>query len=69
MERHLQAFSDEPQFANTAYTADAKVGRYDMQLPWSDELNEELEKRFGSDKRRFLPCLWFKVDGMSKSML
>lgn len=61
-------FSDEPQFANTFYTDKALVGRYDMQLPWSGELNVALEERFGPDLHRYLPCLWFTAGEHSKEM-
>jgi len=61
-------FSDEPQFANTFYTAQALVGRYDMQLPWSSELGAALAERFGPDYRRYLPCLWFNAGEHSKEM-
>lgn len=41
-------FSDEPELGNTKeITFEAKVGRPGMPLPWSDELAEMLQERFG----------------------
>lgn len=58
-------FSDEPQFGNIAgFDKDAIVGKKQMPLPWSDELEEMLKQKYGSRLYRILPYLWNSSDEM-----
>jgi len=53
-------FSDEPEFGNEpGYPFDAVLGRRDVRLPWSRQLEERLRARYGSDFRKNLPALWY----------
>lgn len=55
-------FSDEPEIGNEGgYDFHETPGRKDRKLPWSDELREELEKKWGADFARLLPALWFEM--------
>lgn len=56
-------FSDEPQFGNvTAFNSfDTQIGRYPMQLPWSSELQENLEAKYGKELRKRLPFLFVET--------
>ena len=52
-------FSDEPQFGNISEQSfDTKLGKKKMPLPWSDEAEEMLEKRYGEKYRALLPFLF-----------
>lgn len=52
-------FSDEPQFGNIAgFDKDAIVGKKQMPLPWSDELEEMLTEKYGDRLSKLLPYLW-----------
>jgi hypothetical protein len=53
-------FSDEPRFGN-ASTYDAALGKYPMVLPYSDRLLGDLQRAWGGDFVRFLPCLWYEA--------
>lgn len=46
-------FTDEPQFARG-------------QLPWSFEMEETFEKRYGYDVKKVLPGLFLQIEGCSK---
>jgi hypothetical protein len=55
-------FSDEPGFYNDRempYDYNARLGKRELALPWSETLLSELTAAFGSDYRRLLPLLWF----------
>lgn len=56
-------FSDEPQFGNViAYNSfDTQIGRYQMQLPWSMELQNNLEAKHGKELRKMLPFLFVET--------
>ncbi len=53
-------FSDEPEIGNGhLYAQDSMMGQgYDMDYPWSGEVEAELKKRLGADYVKFLPLLW-----------
>ena len=52
-------FSDEPQFGNTSEMGfDMNVGRRKMPLPWSDELQEMMEEKYGNAFLSYLPYLF-----------
>lgn len=58
-------FSDEPELGNTKEVSyDAKLGKKGMPLPWSEELEEMLKKRCGTDYKAFLPFLFEETDRM-----
>ncbi len=51
-------FSDEPELGNgVMYGQNNAIGD-DQDLPWSEEVEKELEKRLGNDWKRMLPLLW-----------
>ncbi|AIQ18513.1 glycoside hydrolase [Paenibacillus sp. FSL H7-0357] len=52
-------FSDEPRFGNVKGPL-ASIGRFDMVLPWRDDLPEMLSSYFTGEKEviRHLPLLW-----------
>ncbi|WP_099466872.1 glycosyl hydrolase [Konateibacter massiliensis] len=51
-------FSDEPELGNDhLYAMGNKIGS-DMDLPWGEELEAELEKRLGKEWKLFIPLLW-----------
>ena len=53
-------FSDEPELGNDhLYEIGKKIEEMD-DLPWSDELEEVLKRRWGENFPRFLPLLWEK---------
>ena len=53
-------FSDEPQIGNISEIAfDAKLGRKRMPLPWSHEMQEAFEEKYGREYKRVLPYLYF----------
>ncbi len=55
-------FSDEPEFGNTpGYDFQEKLGKKNVKLPWSEELEEALRKRWGEDFASKLPALWFSM--------
>ncbi len=59
----LGFFSDEPEIGNVSgYSgSDSAIGNQNMPLPWSEEMPEEMKKRFGADYRRLIPALWMNV--------
>ncbi len=63
----LGFFSDEPQLGNIGgFDPDNWIGKK-IQLPWSDEVETELQTRLGADYSRLLATLWFpdKAGGAS----
>ncbi|MDU8671295.1 glycosyl hydrolase [Paenibacillus polymyxa] len=56
-------FSDEPRFGNVK-GPNASIGRFDMVLPWREDLVEILQKNISEDVVKYLPLLW--VNGKSK---
>ncbi|MGI6107012.1 MAG: hypothetical protein ACOX8B_03670 [Lachnospiraceae bacterium] len=55
-------FSDEPELGNEpGYPFDAVLGKRDVRLPWSWQLRERLQERFGPDFRKNLPALWYEA--------
>lgn len=60
-------FSDEPQFGNiTEVCYDAALGKKKMPLPWSDELEGMLKKRYGDSYTRYLPFLFQETEEREK---
>ena len=60
-------FSDEPQFGNIREICyDAKLGKWKMPLPWTDELAEMLKERSGDAWPVMLPFLFMKNAGCLK---
>lgn len=56
-------FSDEPQFGNIKEVCfDAKLGKPKMPLPWSDELQQMMEEKYGSKYVKFLPYLFEETE-------
>ncbi len=52
-------FSDEPQFGNISEMCyDTRLGKKRMPLPWSDELQEMLEEKYGKKYAELLPFLF-----------
>jgi hypothetical protein len=52
-------FSDEPGFYNDKESSlEANIGKKNMVLPWSPELEEILKAEFGSAFVQYLPLLW-----------
>lgn len=52
-------FYDEPCFGNTpGIDPNARIGRPDLSLPWSDEVEALLRDRLGADWTQWLPALW-----------
>lgn len=52
-------FSDEPGFGNTAgFAKDERIGVKQMPLPWSDQVEAQLENIYGDQWRMMLPYLW-----------
>ena len=62
----LGFFSDEPGFMNEKGTnADSLIGKKDMKLPWSDELETRLQAAFQQDYRKQLAALWLDLPNAS----
>lgn len=62
-------FSDEPQFGNIKDVCfDTKLGKKKMPLPWSDELEEILLKKYGVFYYRFLPYLFIENESGTASV-
>lgn len=57
-------FSDEPRFGNVK-GPEASIGRFEMVLPWREDMLEILGNHISEDVIRFLPLLW--SDGKSKA--
>lgn len=52
-------FSDETQFGNiTEVCYDAALGKKNMPLPWSDELESMLKEKYGDTYMQYLPFLF-----------
>ncbi|MDY3920135.1 MAG: hypothetical protein SOZ59_14280 [Candidatus Limivivens sp.] len=52
-------FSDEPPIGNTpGYTRGDLIGKPDMSLPWSKEMQAAMNREYGTGWERFLPYLW-----------
>ena len=52
-------FSDEPGFGNTSgFAKDERIGHKDMPLPWSAELEEQMERDYPGEWKQYLPFLW-----------
>lgn len=60
-------FSDEPRFGNL-FAMDASIGRSLMVLPWREDMIEILEKEFGTDIIKYLPCLWYNAGDKTNSL-
>jgi len=56
-------FSDEPRFGNM-HGATGSIGRFDMVLPWREDMAALLDERCGFDCKKFLPLLF--IDGEDK---
>ena len=50
-------FSDEPELGNGAIFEYKAIGE-DQDLPWSDEVEAQMQARLGNDWKRKLPMLW-----------
>ena len=62
-------FSDEPQFGNTSEMGfDMQVGRRKMPLPWSDELEQMMEEKYGKEYRSYLPYLFAETEEKKKQV-
>ena len=60
-------FSDEPQFGNIKEVCfDAKLGKAKMPLPWSDELQQMMEEKYGSEYVNYLPYLFEETEEKDK---
>lgn len=61
-------FSDEPCIDNTVgFSFNESIGRNDMQLPYSTELMEMLEKSLGADFKSDIPALWRELDDRART--
>lgn len=61
-------FSDEPQMGNgdfERYGLDAGIGRSDMPLPWCQELDDLLLKKWGENYAVRCLALWHEIDEIS----
>lgn len=55
-------FSDEPELGNiNGYPFDAGLGRRDVRLPWSGELEKLLRSEWKADFAQNLPALWYEM--------
>ncbi len=62
-------FSDEPQFGNIKEVCfDAKLGKPKMPLSWSDELQQMMEEKYGSEYVKFLPYLFEETEEKDKQL-
>lgn len=57
-------FSDEPRFGNT-HGPYGSIGRYDMVLPWRDDMVALLDEKAGFSTLRYLPLLF--ITGNTKA--
>lgn len=58
-------FSDEPQFGNLpGFDKDAVIGKKQMPLPWSGELEDMLTEKYGEALKKVLPYLWTDSERM-----
>ena len=62
-------FSDEPQLGNIKEVCfDAKLGKAKMPLPWSDELQQMMLAKYGSEYITYLPYLFEETEEKEKQM-
>lgn len=62
-------FSDEPELGNIpGYSFEEKIGKKNVRLPWSEELNNLLKERWGNDYVAFLPALWYQAGKATASL-
>lgn len=62
-------FSDEPQFGNIKEVCfDAKLGKPKIPLPWSDELQQMLEEKYGMEYVNYLPYLFEETEEKEKQL-
>lgn len=69
-------FSDEPQFGNTTVGPDisgrfgynARIGMPGFAYPWGDVVLEGLRKKYGENALKYLPALWFDMEGVTAEM-
>lgn len=55
-------FSDEPELGNQmGYPFDASLGKRDVRLPWSDELEAALRADWKEQFAENLPALWYEM--------
>ena len=60
-------FSDEPELGNgTLYMQHNRIGT-EQDLPWSTEVEREMENHLGTEWRKFLPLLWHLDAGKEKA--
>ena len=62
-------FSDEPELGNTpGYQFDDSLGKPDVKLPWSDQLEALLKAQWGADFAVKLPALWYGMGDETDSL-
>ena len=55
-------FSDEPELGNVkGYPFDQTLGKRDVRLPWSHQLEERLREAWGAEFLTRLPGLWYEA--------
>ena len=60
-------FSDEPQFGNyPGFEGEAIVGKKQMPMPWSDELEAMLLERYPEGIGALVPYLWHSTESMER---
>lgn len=53
-------FSDEPELGNEpGYPFDAALGKANVRLPWSAQMEDALRELWGNDFKQHLPALWY----------
>lgn len=60
-------FSDEPELGNGHLYPQENLLGTDQDLPWSQEIESELEKRLGAAYKKWMPLLWDKLDVKNKA--
>lgn len=66
-------FSDEPGFGNTNVGPDhsgnfgynVRIGMPGFAYPWGETVLERLREKYGDDAIKYLPSLWFDMEGVS----
>ena len=60
-------FSDEPAFANNTqrWSLITKLGEELVHYPWRENVLDRLKMKFKEDAIKFLPGLWFDIDGVT----
>ena len=57
-------FSDEPELGNTpGYDFHETLGKGDVRLPWSNNLEKALKELWGENFAKNLPALWYRMGG------